>query len=127
MTRLTINSVDFSERINPRSYSVQRVDEYAQWIDGNWHQRRDIARTRATGKFNMTFLSVAQYQAFLAAIAAVKQIGGYCTGVQLWVDNTKQLETMDAFIEFSAKTVAATDNFGGNPAVFGVSVKVTER
>ena len=127
MILLKINDVDFTARVNQRTYSVQRVDEYARWVDGNWKQRRDIARTRAAGKFNMTFLTDAQYQAFLAAIAAVKQNGGYCTGVQVWVDNTKQLETIDAFLDFSAKTLWTTEAFGGNPVVSGVTVTVTER
>ena len=124
---LKINNTDFTDRLVQRSYSVQKVDEYARWIDGNWKQRRDIARTRVSGSFNLTFLSQDQFSAFLAAVAAVKTNGGYCEDIQLWVNNTKSLETLDAFLDFSAKTVWTGDGFGTSPEVTGITVKVTER
>ena len=124
---LKINNVDFTPNVVQKSYKVQKNDEYSRWVDGNWHQRRDIARTRISGQFNLTFLGHSNYQAFLTAVNAVKANGGYCENVQIWVSSSHELVTTDAFLDLSTKTVWTTEEYGTSPELLSVTVKVTER
>lgn len=126
MVLLKINNVDFTDRVLQKSYDVQKQDEYESWTDGNWITHREITRTRVSGSMNLTFLSEAQYTAFNAAIAAVKTTGGYCP-VQLWINNTKELETINAFLTISTKHRWTMPAFGGTPEVAAVTLKVTQR
>ena len=126
MILFKINNVDFTARVNQRSYSVQKQPVYTTWTDGDWINHREIARTQISGSFNMTFVTEQQYEDFLAAIAAVQTTGGYCP-VQLWDNTSKALATIDAFIDISTKHVWTTEAFGSLPVVAGVTVKVTQR
>ena len=123
---LEINSTDFSSYVVRRSYNVQKAEEFATWVDGNWVTRHENVRTRVSGSFKMTFLSESEYETFLNAIDTVKTSGGYCP-IKLWVNTSKQLETINAFITLSTKNVWTSDVFGNEPAVSGVTVKVTQR
>ena len=123
---LEINETDFSSNVIQRSYNIQKAEEYATWVDGNWITHREISRTRVSGSFNMTFLSENAYESFLSAVEAVKTSGGYCP-IKLWVNTSKQLETINAFLTITTKTVWTTEAFGSEPAVSGVTVKVSQR
>ena len=127
MELLKINNIDFSEQVVQRSYSVQRTDEYDGWFDGNWIERRNVARQRVTGSFTITFSTKQQYDDFLAAIAAVKTTGGYCSGVVMWIDNANSLGLLDVFLDFPTRHVWTTKNFGETPELASVAVKVRER
>ena len=126
MVLLKINNVDFTDRVNQRSYNVQKQDEYETWTDGNWITHHETVRTRVSGSIDLTFLTEAQYTAFNAAIAAVKTAGGYCP-VQLWINNTKELATINAFLTIQTKHRWTMPAFGGTPEVAAATVKVIQR
>lgn len=126
MALFLVNSVDFSGYIIQKSYSVQKQDVYQTWTDGNWKTHRVIARQRVSGSFKMTFLTEAAYNDFKSAVAAVKTANGYCP-LQVWCNNTKTLETVNAFLDFTTTNRWTTAAFGGDPVVAAVSVAIEER
>lgn len=126
MVLLKINNVDFTARVNEKSYTVQKQDVYSSWTDGNWTDHRVIARTRVSGQFTMTFPTEASYTAFLAAVNAVKTTGGYCP-VTVWVNNEKALATVNAFLDIQTKHRWTTEAFGQTPELASVTVKLQER
>jgi hypothetical protein len=129
MALLTINNVDFTSKINQRKYNVQKQPVYTTWTDGNHVTHRSITRTRVSGSFTMSFLSAAEFDAFNAAVNAVKTVGGYLP-LTVYVNNTKESLTINAFLDYDAMLVwtqVYDIQTGSTPALASVSVKLSER
>lgn len=126
MVLFKVNNVDFTEYVIQKSYSVQEADVYTSWTDGNWITHRVISRQQISGSFNMTFTTEAEYDAFKVAVDAAKTPSGYCP-IQIFVNTTKTLETINAFVDFTAKNRWTMEAFGGDPEIAAVTVKITER
>ena len=129
MTLLTINSIDFTSKINQRKYNIQKKPVYTSWTDGNGITHRVVTRTRVSGSFSMSFLSVSDYDDFKSAVAAVKTNGDYCP-ISIYVNNTKETLSINAFVDFET-TLRWTQNYdqqtGSTPALAQVTVSITER
>ena len=123
---LQINSVDFTDNVIQKSYRVQQQDEYEEWTDGNWITHREIVRTRINGTIALTFTSETDYAGLTGAIAAVKTSGGYCP-ITLWVNNTKSLETINAFLIVETEHRWTTPAFGMTPEIAAVTLKIKQR
>lgn len=124
MVLLTINSVDFTQYVNVKTYTMQRLDSYTSWTDGNWVTHRVIARQKVSGSFTMTFTTEAAYNAFKAAVNAVKT-EGYCP-VSVYVTNEKTTRMINAFLDYTTRLVWTNEAFGQTPDVAAVSVKIEE-
>ena len=129
MALLTINNVDFTSKINQRKYNVQKQPVYTTWTDGNHVTHRSITRTRVSGSFTMSFLSAAEFDAFNAAVNAVKTVGGYLP-VTVYVNNTNESLAINAFLDYDAMLVwtqVYDAQTGSTPALASVTVKLSER
>ena len=122
---LKVNSVDFTSYVVQKSYSVQKQDEYAKWTDGNWIEHREVTRQRISGSFSMTFTTETEFDTFKSALNAVKTNGYY--PIQVYVNTTKTLESINAFLEFSVIHKWTTAAFGQTPEIAAVDIKVTQR
>lgn len=129
MSLLTINNIDFTSKINQKQFNIQKKPVYTSWNDGNNVTHRVVTRTRVSGSFTMSFLSAADYDAFNAAVAAVKTNGDYCP-IGIWANNTKEFLSINAFLDYETTlrwTLVYDENTGSTPALAGVKVTVTER
>lgn len=129
MALLTINNVDFTSKINQRKYNVQKQPVYTTWTDGNHVTHRSITRNRVSGSFTMSFLSAVEFDAFNAAVNAVKTVGGYLP-VTVYVNNTKESLTINAFLDYDAMLVWTQIydvQTGSTPELASVTVKLSER
>lgn len=129
MSLFLVNSIDFTSKINQRSYNVQKQPVYSSWVDGNLNTHRNITRQRVSGSFTMSFLSSADFDAFNNAVAAVITNGGYCP-VSVYANNTKELVSINAFVDYDANLVWTQiydQQTGSTPELASVKVKITER
>ena len=127
MVLFKVNNVDFTARVNhQKSYAVQSNDVYTTWTDGNYVDHRVVARQRISGSFTMTFTSDAQFDAFTAALAAVKHVDGYYP-VQVWDNKSKTLVSINAFIDYTPQHRWTEASFGQTPELTAVSVKISQR
>lgn len=126
MVLLKINNVDFTDNvIHQKGYSVLSQDIYTRWTDGNHIEHREVSRQRVSGSFNMVFRSEAEFNTFIEAIAAVKT-SGYCP-IQVWVNTTKTLTSIQAFVDIKPVHRWTEPAFGQTPELATVSVKIQER
>lgn len=117
-----IQQTDYTKYIVNPTYQVNQQDEYESWKDADGLKHRVVYRSRISGTFDMKFLDRAQYQSFLTALGTVKQDGYYT--VSLYVNNTLQLEQVDAFIQIEPAMQAQYSNV---PEMNKFKVKVEER
>ena len=122
---LKVNNVDFTSYVVQKSYAVQKNDEFSKWTDGNWNVHREVTRQRITGSFTMTFTTEAEFDAFKSALDTVKTNGYY--PIQLYVNTTKTLESINAFVDYTIQHVWTNAAYGQKPEVAAVSVSVTQR
>lgn len=122
---LQINSVDFSSYVVQRTYKVQNVKEYAAWVDGNRITHRILTRQKVAGSFDVSFKSETDYTSFLSAIASATTADDY-TAITLYVQNDKQLMTINAFLTITTRTVW-TQIGTREPSLFQATVKVEQR
>lgn len=50
---LIVNGVDLTDYINPSTYSVNALDQYESWMDGNLVEHRIYGRSRVAGTFDV--------------------------------------------------------------------------
>lgn len=120
-----VNGVDFSAYISQKTYTMQKEDVFTSWEDGNHITHREVSRQRISGAFTMTFLTGSAFDAFAAALAAVKTNGYY--PVSVWCNTTKNTESINAFVDVNTAHRWTTAAFGENPEAAIVKVTVTQR
>lgn len=95
-----IGSTDLTEFADIQNYLVNKADVYQDWTDGNWVDHREIVRTRISGTITLGFKKATDWSAFLALLTAQRNAAGYYP-ITLYVNNTGQTETVDAFLDLS--------------------------
>ena len=113
---------DFTRYIVSSTYQINKQDDYESWKDANGINHRVVYRSRISGSFDMKFIDRAQYENFLLALDSVKQDGYY--RVLVYVNNTLQMELIDAFITIDPSMAAQYRNV---PEMNKFRVRVEER
>lgn len=83
---LVYSTKDFTQLIPAGSYDVLQTDVTEEWTDANYEKHIIVARTKATGKFNMLFSSKEEFNAFLYELdksKAINESGKVYMGVHL--------------------------------------------
>ena len=96
----SINGTDYSHRVVGSGYEVQTNDEYNSWRDANGKDHDSIYRTRVEGKFNMKFLNMDEFDAFIDVLALAKN-NDRTYPVQVWDNKTHHTVSITAFIDFT--------------------------
>lgn len=98
-----IGNADFTPWVKSDTYNVDRADVYQEWTDGNWHDHREVARTRITGSFSLSFARAADFQAFIAALASERNANNYYS-VTVFPASVGAVQTIDAFLDYKGST-----------------------
>ena len=100
MTFFKIGNTDLSAYADIQNYTMNQADVYQEWIDGNWINHREIARTQITGSVLLGFKDSQSWTAFQSLLAAQKNVAGYYP-VTVYVNNTGTTEEIDAFLDMT--------------------------
>lgn len=85
-----LGAKDYSNRVLAGAYAVQSKDVYNTWTDCNYVEHRDKVRERIEGSFDVLFLTIEEYTAFMADLLLVKQSDtSYLVNI---MDNAKNIE-----------------------------------
>ena len=95
-----IGTTDLTSYVDVQTYAVNKEDVYGQWTDGNWIDRRVIARQRRSGSFSVGFAAAADFAAWTSLLASAKTTGGYYA-VTAYINNTGSTDTFNAFLDVS--------------------------
>lgn len=95
-----INGTDYSHRVVGVGYEVQKNDEYNSWTDANGKEHHSAYRTRISGKFQMKFLSMDEYQTFISTLNLAKN-SDLTYPVQVWDNKSGSSVSIRAFIDFT--------------------------
>lgn len=95
-----INGTDYSHRVVGVGYEVQKNDEYNSWTDANGKEHHSAYRTRISGKFQMKFLSIDEYQTFISTLNLAKN-SDLTYPIQIWDNKSGSSVSITAFIDFT--------------------------
>ena len=95
-----INGTDYSHRVVGVGYEVQKNDEYNSWTDANGKEHHSAYRTRISGKFQMKFLSMDEYQTFISTLNLAKN-SDLTYPIQVWDNKSGSSVSITAFIDFT--------------------------
>lgn len=95
-----INGTDYSHRVVGVGYEVQKNDEYNSWTDANGKEHHSAYRTRISGKFQMKFLSMDEYQTFTSTLNLAKN-SDLTYPIQVWDNKSGSSVSITAFIDFT--------------------------
>lgn len=95
-----VNGTNYSHRVVGSGYQVQKNDEYNSWTDANGKQHDSVYRTRVEGKFNMLFLNITEFNAFMDVLALAKN-NDRTYSVQIYDNKSHQTVSITAFIDFT--------------------------
>ena len=117
----TINSHDYSEKIQKDTYKISQNDVGYRWKDGN-HKTHLQEVLKVQGSFDIAFVTVADYNTFLNDITTATDNDGYvaCT---LFVNNLNNTDTIDAIITLTPSKHRPVDS---TVAVNIISVGIEE-
>ena len=101
MVLLKIGTTDVTGYVDRQNFTMNRVDVYDEWTDGNVTDHRVICRRRFKGKAALGFSKAADFSAFCALIESERQTDGYFS-VTAYVNNTGTTETFQAYIDITA-------------------------
>lgn len=97
---LFVNGVDLTDYINSKSYSVNEVDQYQSWLDGNSVEHRIYSRSRVKGTFEVVLAGKdgMDTAAFMELWNAA--VDNHVLTAQVFVQNTNQFKTINCFYSF---------------------------
>lgn len=101
MTLFVLGQNNYSTNIIKGSYEVNEYDEREEWVDANYVTHKYGGRTRIRGSFDMQFMKLADYQAFVSDLAANKSLNGTYIAT-LYVNNKGAAESINCYITFEA-------------------------
>lgn len=98
-----IGSTDLTSFENKEKHSVNKIEEYANWTDGNWIDHHEVVRTRVSGSVYLKFKKIDDYTTFKGLLTSERNANGYYP-VTVWVSNTQTSETINAFLTVTGET-----------------------
>ncbi len=120
-----IGNTDYSTYVIKRKHKVNDTKEINTWTDANHKTHSDLIRTRATGSITLSFFSATDYNNFVSVVNSAQGNDGKFA-VTVYVNNRNTSVTMNAFLTFSVKTAFQSSDYGGEPAMFQVDIKLEE-
>ncbi len=106
-------SYNLTPYLNIQDFDINAVDEYTEWIDGNYNLHRDVSRSRRQGKIVAGFKTEASYNAFLTALSTEKDPGGTYQNfkgfynVESWVNNAGSATATQTYRAYMTPTGSA--------------------
>lgn len=122
ITLFKINNTDFSGNIVDGSYQVSKANVYKTYEDANGATHRRFIRTKISGKFQMFFRTLQEYQAFVTAIDTNKSATTFAVPVSLYDNYGGTLITTNAFIDFKP-TIALDGTMSEYMETYEVSIE----
>lgn len=121
---LIINQIDFSSRIKAGSYDICTKQIFKEFEDANKSLHKRFLRNKVEGKFEIFFRTMAQYDAFTAAIEAVKSPTDSSVPITVYDTKANGTKNINAFLEYTPKV-----NLDGTMQAFidPFEIKVEER
>lgn len=121
---VTVNNVDITKYINPKTYKMNAEKEYESWLDGNYREHRIYTRTRIEGSFEVALYGQDNMltQDFLDLWEGA--VENEIVTMLVYVQNTNKMEAIEAYFEFDGKFHREMIN--GNYCDI-LTVKITER
>lgn len=97
-----INNIDYTSRVIIGSYELNSKEDYEEYKDANGTKHRNVVTSKVSGKLDIFFKSMSDYNTFLNDIDRSKNIYGR---VPLTVvPNNTNIETdIEAYVEFEPK------------------------
>ena len=97
---VSINSVDITPDINPKTYSMNAEKAYESWQDGNYREHRIYTRTRIKGSFEVALYGQNNMTTsdFLDTWNA--GVTNNIATMLVYVQNLDRNEAIQAFFEF---------------------------
>ncbi len=125
VTMFVLGASDLTEKVNMRKFKVNAEDEIRTWVDANHVTHGDFIRSKIKGSLQLLFLSATEYNQFVTLANETRGNDGKYQ-VEVYVDSRGESVEINAFLEFTTKTVFANDAYNGVPMVFQVDVKLEE-
>lgn len=122
-TLFSINGTNVTPDMDIQNYTMNAVDEYTEWLDGNGVKHRDVYRTRVSGSFQLGYTKDTDYAAFQTLLAGAKQADNSYP-VSAYVNNTDTTDSLYVFL--TTATMIKRDDVNGRQWI-QVSVTVEER
>lgn len=121
---LIINQIDFSSRIEAGSYNICTNQIYKEFEDANYTVHKRLLRNKVEGKFRIFFRTMTQYEAFKAAIEAVKSSVDSSVPITVYDTKANAMKNINAFLDYTP-----TVNLDGTMQAFidPFEIKVEER
>lgn len=101
MTFFKIGTTDLTPWVNIQNYDVNQEPLYESWTDGNWRERRSIVRQRIGGTLKLGFSAAADFAMFMGLLASQRHEPEGYYDVTLYVNNTGQTVTLEAYLDVS--------------------------
>lgn len=99
----SIGSTDYTKFEDTTQHNVNREDVFETWIDGNWRERRVVARTRVSGSVFLRFPRSSDFEDFLGDLESAKSENGTYS-VSVWCSNTGSVEAVTAYLDVTGET-----------------------
>ena len=98
---VSVNGVDLTKYVNPKSYEMNAEKVYESWLDGNYVEHRIYTRARVSGNFQVALygLDNMDTQAFLDNWNAA--VNNEVVTMLVFVQNTNKMEAINAYFDFN--------------------------
>lgn len=106
---VSINGTDITSHILANSYEVNSKPIYKEWTDANYTIHRSRYRDRVSGKFDLKFSNLADYQAFVELLDD-NTIGSNEIILTVYVNNIDDTVTKTFFWNSEVKLSKAVNN-----------------
>lgn len=100
-TMFMIGIVDYSHRVVAENYNINTQPEYELWTDANGREHRSKYRDRVQGTLEMKFLSINEYQDFVALLESSIQ-SDLTYSITVYDNKSEQEKEITAFIDYDA-------------------------
>lgn len=100
-TMFMIGTTNYSHRVVAENYKIGSVPEYELWTDANGKEHRSKYRSRVQGTLEMRFLSINEYQDFVAVLDSAIQ-SDLTYSITVYDNREEEEKEITAFIDYEA-------------------------
>lgn len=100
---VSVNGVDITKYISPKSYKMNAEKVYESWLDGNYVEHRIYTREKVSGSFQIALFGLDNMdtQAFIDLWNGA--VDNEVVTILVFVQNTNKMEALNAYYEFDGK------------------------
>lgn len=93
-------NLDLTRNIPTPEYNVQNIQNYVEWVDGNYSKHRHLTDTKVQGSFRLKFPTMGDYIRFVEFLKENESKEDGSIVCEAYCNNRNEVKRIHAFLDY---------------------------